>query len=104
LGSGREGLLLLRISGTGKVFLSSFGAIHKIDLGAGESHIVDTGHMVAFAEEVEYGVKSVRGLKSTMFSGEGLVCELTGPGKVMIQSRSEESFLSWLIAKVPKKG
>jgi len=46
----------------------------------------------------------VRGLKSTMFSGEGLVCELTGPGKVMIQSRSEESFLSWLIPKVPKKG
>ena len=97
-------MFLLRISGTGKVFLWSFGAIHEIDLGADQGYIVDTGHMVACAEGVEYGVKGVGGLKSTMFNGEGLVCEFSGPGKVMIESKSEESFLSWLIPKVPKKG
>jgi uncharacterized protein (TIGR00266 family) len=66
----REGLFLLKISGTGTVFLSS---------------------------------KTSGGLKSTLFSGEGLVCELTGPGKIMIQSRSADAFLSWLIPKIPKK-
>jgi len=48
-------------------------------------------------------VRRVGGLKSTLFSGEGLVCELTGPGKIMIQSRSVDAFLAWLIPQIPKK-
>jgi len=99
----REGLFLLKISGMGNVFLSSYGAIHEIDLEAGQKYTVDTGHMVSFDEGVGYSVKRVGGLKSTLFSGEGLVCELTGPGKIMIQSRSADAFLSWLIPKIPKK-
>ena len=85
------------------LFLSSYGAIHEINLEAGQKYRVDTGHMVAFAEGVNYAVKKVGGLKSTLFSGEGLVCELTGPGKIMIQSRSEDAFLSWLIPKIPRR-
>ena len=99
----REGLFLLKISGAGNAFLSSYGAIHEIDLQAGQQYTVDTGHMVAFAEGVGYSVRRVGGLKSTLFSGEGLVCELTGPGKIMIQSRSADAFLSWLIPQIPKR-
>ncbi len=99
----REGLFLLKMTGTGSVFLSSYGAIHEIDLEAGQKYIVDTGHMVAFAEGVRYSVKRVGGLKSTLFSGEGLVCELTGPGKIFIQTRSADAFLAWLIPQIPKK-
>ncbi len=99
----REGLFLLKISGSGKVFLSSYGAIHEIELEIGQKYIVDTGHMVAFDEGVGYSIRKVGGLKSTLFSGEGLVCELTGPGKIMIQSRSEDAFLAWLIPRIPKK-
>ncbi len=99
----REGFFLLKISGTGTLFLSSYGAIHKITLGDGEKYIVDTGHMVAFDESVEYNVKKVGGLKSTFFSGEGLVCELRGPGNIVIQTRSEDAFLSWLIPQIPRK-
>lgn len=87
MGSGRKALFLLRISGTGK---DSYRTIHEIDRGADQGYIVDTGHMVACAEGVEYGVKGVGGLKSTMFNGVGLLCEFSDPGKVMIQSRSEE--------------
>ena len=97
-----EGLFLLKISGSGTVFLSSYGAIHEIVLEAGQSYTVDTGHMVSFAEGVGYSVKRVGGLKSTLFSGEGLVVELTGPGKVTIQSRSTDAFLAWLIPHLPK--
>ena len=99
----REGLFLLKISGSGMVFMSSYGAIHEIELEIGQKYIVDTGHMVAFDEGVGYNIKKVGGLKSTLFSGEGLVCELTGPGKIMIQSRSEDAFLAWLIPRIPKK-
>lgn len=100
----REGLFLLKMTGTGKVFISSYGAIHEIHLEDGQKYIVDTGHMVAFDEGVGYNVKRIGGLKSTLFSGEGLVCELTGPGKIIIQSRSTDAFLSWLIPLIPTKG
>ena len=100
----KEGLFLIRVHGSGDLFLSSYGAIHIKELGHGEKYIVDTGHMVAFDETVNYRVTRVGGLKSTLFSGEGLVVELTGPGRVLIQSRSADSFLSWLIPQLPKRG
>lgn len=43
------------------------------------------------------------GLKSTIFSGEGLVVDLTGPGRILLQTRSMDAFLSWLIPKLPKR-
>ena len=99
----KEGLFLLRVHGSGDLFLSSFGAIHPKELRNGETYIVDTGHMVAFDENVNYRVTRVGGLKSTLFSGEGLVCELTGPGKIYLQSRSDDAFLTWLMPRIPKR-
>lgn len=99
----KEGLFLLKISGTGWLFLSSYGAIHEVVLAAGQKYTVDTGHMVAFDEGVRYEVKRVGGLKSTLFSGEGLVCELTGPGRITLQTRSEDAFISWLTPQLPHK-
>jgi uncharacterized protein (TIGR00266 family) len=99
----KEGLFLLKIKGTGDLFLSSYGAIHEIKLKAGESYTIDNGHMVAFDESVNYKVKRVGGLKSTLFSGEALVCTYTGQGRVFMQTRSEEAFLSWLIPHLPKQ-
>ena len=99
-----EGLIMLRASGTGKLVLSSYGAIHEKPLGPGETYTVDTGHLVAFSEGIGFSVRRVGGLKSTLFSGEGLVVDLTGPGRVMLQTRSMDAFLSWLIPKLPKPG
>ena len=99
----KEGFFPLKISGTGTVFLSSYGAIHEIALEPGQRYTVDTGHMVAFDEGVNYSVRRVGGMKSTLFSGEGLVCELTGPGKIMIQTRSADASLSWLIPQLPDR-
>jgi uncharacterized protein (TIGR00266 family) len=98
----KEGLFLLKISGLGHLFVSSYGAIHEVVLGAGQSYTLDNGHMVAFDESVSYNVRRVGGVKSTLFSGEGLVCTFTGPGRVFLQTRSEDSFLSWLIPHLPK--
>ena len=97
-----EGLFLLRATGTGKIILSSFGAIHELILQAGQKYIVDTGHFVAFDEGIGFNVRRVGGIKSTLFSGEGLVVDITGPGRILIQSRSTDSFLGWLIRKLPK--
>ncbi|RME34972.1 MAG: TIGR00266 family protein [Thermoflexia bacterium] len=97
-----EGLILLRASGTGKLLLSSFGAIHEVNLKPGETYTVDTGHLVAFTEGIGFKVRRVGGLRSTLFSGEGLVVDLTGPGRVFLQTRSVDSFLAWLIPHFPR--
>lgn len=97
-----EGLIMLRGSGSGQLLLSSYGAIHEKNLAAGETYKVDTGHLVAFTEDITFKVVKVGGLKSTLFSGEGLVVELTGPGRVLMQTRSTDAFLSWLIPQLPK--
>lgn len=98
----REGLIMLKASGTGTLIISSYGAIHEKELATGESYTVDTGHLVAFTEGMGFKVRRIGGLKSTLFSGEGLVVDLTGPGKIFIQTRSEDAFLTWLIPKLPR--
>jgi len=98
---GKEGAIMLKISGTGTLIISSYGAIHPMTLASGEKYVVDTGHLVSFDESVDYHIKKVAGWKSTLLSGEGLVAELTGPGKINIQSRSQQAFLGWLIPQLP---
>jgi uncharacterized protein (TIGR00266 family) len=98
----REGLFMLKCAGSGTLILSSYGAIHQIELGPGQSYTVDTGHLVAFSEGMGFNIKAIGGLKSTLFSGEGLVVDLGGPGQVFLQTRSEDAFLTWLIPKLPK--
>ena len=100
---GGEGLIMLRVTGKGTLIVSSYGAIHPIELAAGQSYVIDTGHLVTFESRMKYQVKKVAGWKSTLFSGEGLVAELTGPGKLTLQSRSQDAFLSWLIPNLPTK-
>ena len=97
----REGLFMLKVQGTGNVIVSSYGAIQPIDLAPGQSYTVDTGHMVGWSEQVTYEVQKIGGWKSTMLSGEGLVCRLTGPGRIYLQTRSPDSFLAWLVPKLP---
>lgn len=98
---GGEGLFLLRLEGHGQAYLSSYGAVHERDLAAGEEYTVDTGHIVAFEGSTGFEVERVGGLKSTLFSGEGLVCTFTGPGRIWLQTRSEDALLSWLVPKLP---
>jgi uncharacterized protein (TIGR00266 family) len=99
-----EGLFLQKISGVGQVFLSSYGAVLERELGSGEHYIVDTGHLVAFQESVTYTIrKAARGIVSTVMSGEGLVANFQGPGKIWIQSRNLKGFAQLLAKLMPSK-
>ena len=98
-----EGLVLLRVTGTGSLLVSSYGAIHDIELAAGEGLTIDTGHIVAFTESIGFNVRRIGGVKSTLLSGEGLVVDVKGPGRVLLQTRSTDAFLSWLLPKLPTR-
>lgn len=96
---GGEGLFLLGASGTGDLFVNSYGGIRTIEVDG--SFIVDTGHIVAFEETLSFEVKKVGSWKSTLLSGEGLVCEFSGKGRLYIQTRNIGGLVSWLSPMLP---
>lgn len=95
-----EGLVLLQATGNGDIFFNSYGAILEIDVSG--NYIVDTGYIVAFEDTLDYTVSVLPGLgvgakiKSLLFGGEGLVCRFSGHGKIWIQTRTVNPFLTWL--------
>jgi uncharacterized protein (TIGR00266 family) len=91
---GGEGLVLLECTGQGDLFLNSYGGIVPVQVDG--SYVVDTGHIVAFDGSLDFRVRSVGGLKSFVFSGEGLVCEFQGRGTVFVQSRNLNALVGWL--------
>jgi len=99
-----EGLFLLKLTGPGLTLLSSYGAIVPMELAAGESHIVDSGHIVAFDSGMGYEVKKAGdSWKTTLLGGEGLVCRITGPGRMWFQTRSPGGLIDWLLPRLPNK-
>ncbi len=96
-----EGLILLKIEGSGSVFLSSFGGIEELEVN-GEL-VIDTGHIVAFEEGIDFTISRAGGLKATLLSGEGLVARFRGQGKVWIQTRSISDYIGWLSSLIPSR-
>ncbi|WP_129595844.1 TIGR00266 family protein [Anaerophilus nitritogenes] len=97
-----EGFFIVKISGKGTVFISSFGAIHPINLSEGEEVIIDNSHLVAWPEYMNYTIeKASKGWISSITSGEGLVCRFRGPGTVLIQSRNPGAFGGWIRQFMP---
>ena len=91
-----QGLFMIKISGKGELFINCFGAIDKHILKSGETMIVDNFHLVGFSGSCKYNIEKLGGWKETLLSGEGLVTRITGPGEVLIQTKSIREFVEWL--------
>lgn len=91
-----QGLFMIRSTGSGTLFINTFGAIDKHVLKKGESLIVDNFHLVGFSDTCEYEVRKFGGLKETILGGEGLVTHITGPGEVYIQTKNLREFVDWI--------
>jgi len=98
---GSEGGFILRAEGTGPMVVAAYGAIEAWDLAPGQTITLDTGHMVAYQESVTMNLRKVTGgLVQTFKSGEGLVFDFTGPGRILIQTRNPNEFLSFIGAAI----
>ncbi|HQS45656.1 MAG TPA: AIM24 family protein, partial [Xanthobacteraceae bacterium] len=54
---------------------------------AGQQLLVHPGHVGMFEEGVGFEITTIRGVRNMLFGGDGLfLAELTGPGKVWLQS------------------
>jgi uncharacterized protein (TIGR00266 family) len=94
-----KGLFLLRATGQGPLWFSTYGGTHVIDIGPQapyQGYICDNSHMVAFTAGLQYNVRKLSGMKSLFLSGEGLVCEFTGQGRLWMQTRNPASLVSFL--------
>lgn len=87
-----EGLWIYKISGTGIMWVTSFGAIIRKDLAEGEKYMVDNGHLVAWNTKYVLERVASGGIISNLAAGEGLVCKFTGPGSIFIQTRSAKAY------------
>lgn len=86
-----EGAFWVKCTGNGDIFLNSFGSIYVVEVDG--EYIVDTGHIVAFEDSLQFGVeKAGASWIGAILSGEGLVCRFSGKGKLYCQSHNPPSF------------
>lgn len=103
---GSEGAFIIRAAGQGTVVFGCYGALEMWHLEPGQSITVDTGHMVAYEDTVQMAMRKASGggLVQSFKSGEGLVFDFTGPGRVWTQTRNPAELQSWILSFVPTGG
>jgi uncharacterized protein (TIGR00266 family) len=86
-----ESVFWVKCSGQGDLLLSSFGAIYEVEIDG--THVVDSGHIVAFEDTLTFRVgKLGDSWLHSFLSGEGLVCHFSGRGKLYCQSHNPPNF------------
>src|SRR5882757_9442341 len=100
---GGEGGFGFRASGSGEAVVSIYGAVDIMDLEAGETVTIDTGHVVAYELSVQFKMRRAKAGRSmqSLKSGEGWVFDFFGPGRVLLQSRNPEAFAHWVAETNP---
>ncbi len=102
---GGEGGFLVRAEGQGDVVAACYGGLDEVTLKDGESHVLDSGHLVAFSDGLDYETRTIgkgaKGLVKSFTSGEGFVFDFTGPGQIWTQTRSPAELISWLTTALP---
>jgi uncharacterized protein (TIGR00266 family) len=96
-------LFMLKTVGAGQMFVNAWGGILKKELQSGERMYLDNYQLVALSSTAEYRVTKHGSLKTTLFGGEALVLEITGPGTVYIQTKNIMEFARALIPFLPKR-
>lgn len=97
-----DGVFMVHATGDGVVGFNSFGALREIQVE--ERLVVDSGHLVAFEDTLEYDLRRFsRGIWKSMFGGESRVCEFSGTGRVWIQSRNTQAWGDLIGPRLPKR-
>ena len=102
---GGEGFIMQKLAGDGMAFLHAGGTIIERQLQAGEVLHVDTGCIVAFEPSVRFEIQQAGNIKTSLFGGEGLFfAELSGPGKIWLQSLPFSRLAGRMLAAAPQQG
>ncbi|MFW6051818.1 MAG: TIGR00266 family protein [Myxococcota bacterium] len=97
----KEGLFFLEVQGHGELWFTSYGGIHAVEVDG--TYVVDNGHLVGFEGPLDFAIRGAGGGVLGFFaSGEGIVLEFRGRGRVYLQSRSLGSLVGWLSPMLPR--
>ena len=101
---GGEGFILQKFTGNGMVFLEIDGEVIERKLEPGEKIYIDSGHIAAMDESVDFDIERVKGAKNMLFGGEGLfLATITGPGRVWIQTMPISKMAEAIIPYIPER-
>jgi uncharacterized protein (TIGR00266 family) len=102
---GGDGFVLQKLSGQGSAFIEVGGEIVTYALQAGQTLRVHPGHVGMFEASVSFDITMMRGIKNALFGGDGLfLADLTGPGKVWLQTLTASKLAHALTPYLPTGG
>lgn len=97
-----ENLVFVHVTGMGELLLDAFGMVTEEMVDG--TFTVDTGHLVAFEDTLEYTISKAGGSWfNSWLAGEGFVIKFKGRGKVLVQSHNMKEFGGVLGPKLPKR-
>ncbi|MBI3924228.1 MAG: TIGR00266 family protein [Armatimonadetes bacterium] len=98
-----ENMVFIHCTGQGPVATDAYGVVYQ-ELVNG-SFTVDTGHVVAFEDTLQYEISKVGGSWWTSWlAGEGFVLNFRGQGRVVCQSHNRNAFGKILGPMLPERG
>jgi uncharacterized protein (AIM24 family) len=100
---GGAGFVLQRLEGQGSAWIELDGEVVPYDLAPGEVLRVLPGHVGMFEEGVGFDITMLKGVRNILFGGDSLfLAQLTGPGKVWLQTMPLSSLAQALAPYMPQ--
>lgn len=97
---GTGGFFVMETAGRGSLLVTSFGDLVELDLDGITPFIIDNEHVVAWEDALDYDIRVASGTFG-FTTGEGLVNEFHGRGKVLIQTRNLQGLAGALAKFIP---
>lgn len=84
---GTGGLFVMATKGAGDILISAFGDMLELEITPERPIVIDNEHVVAWDANLDYNMRVASGTFG-FTTGEGIVNEFYGQGKVLIQTRN----------------
>jgi uncharacterized protein (TIGR00266 family) len=101
---GGEGFTLQKLSGQAEAWVQLQGEVITYDLQPGQVLFVHPGHVGMYTGGIQMKITTIKGIKNKFFGGEFFLCQLTGPGKVWLQSLTLAGLAADLMPYLPTGG
>lgn len=99
---GTGGLFVMEAEGVGDILINAFGDLIELEVSDDMPLTIDNEHVVAWDSNLDYAIRVASGTFG-FTTGEGLVNEFHGNGKVWIQTRNIHNLADRIRPYIPTK-
>jgi uncharacterized protein (AIM24 family) len=102
---GGNGFIMQKVQGIGMAFIELSGELINYDLARGEVLRVHPGHVGILSDTVALDIFRIKGVRNMFFGNDGVfLAQLTGPGRIWLQSMPIVNLASALAPYLPSRG